>query len=216
MWRSIKEGPEKFFSQIMYNVGEGCHVSFWHNPWCGPIPLKEFFPAMFAYSLSKEAWVSDLVISTYLLLKEVEGVGIYFSIMVLRIRRQTLFILFLSLFIPSMPRGEGDDHLVWRLTKFGVFDLHSFYKLLSSPNTDEFPWECIWCAKVPKWVSFFLWTAANDGILTIDNLVKRGWFLVNRCCLCNCDGESVDHLLLHCKLSHALWCETFAVSGSNG
>ena len=71
-----------------------------------------------------------------------------------------------------MPRGEGDDQLVWRLTKFGVFDVHSFYKLLSSPNTDTFPWECIWRTKVPKRVSFFLWTAANDGILTIDNLIK--------------------------------------------
>ena len=64
MWRSIKEVSEKFFSQIMYNVGEGCRVSFWHDPSSGPIPLKELFPAMFACSLSKEAWVFDLVVST--------------------------------------------------------------------------------------------------------------------------------------------------------
>ena len=113
------------------------------------------------------------------------------------------------------PKGEGDDHLVWRLTTFGVFDVRSFYKLLFGPNIDEFPLGGggIWCANVPKQVSFFLWTAANDGILTIDNLVKRGWFLANRCCLCCCDGELVDHLLLHCKFSHALWCEAFAVFG---
>ena len=28
MWRSIKEGTEKFFSQILFNVGEGSRVSF--------------------------------------------------------------------------------------------------------------------------------------------------------------------------------------------
>ena len=39
MWRSIKEGTKNFFSQIQYIVGEGCRVSFWHDLWCGPIPL---------------------------------------------------------------------------------------------------------------------------------------------------------------------------------
>ena len=53
-------------------------------------------------------------------------------------------------------------------------------------------------------MSFFLWTVANDGLLTIDNLVKRGQSLVNRCYLCCCDGVSVDHLLLHCKFSHLM------------
>ena len=88
-----------------------------------------------------------------------------------------------------MPRGEGegDDTLTWKLTKTEVFDVRSYYKLLSGPLTEVFPWECIWCAKVPKRVSFFLWTAARDGMLTIDNLVKRGQSLVNSCCLCCCN-----------------------------
>ena len=47
MWRSIKEGIEKFFSRILHNVGEGCHVSFWHDPWSGSIPLKEIFLATY-------------------------------------------------------------------------------------------------------------------------------------------------------------------------
>ena len=63
MWRSIKEGTKKFFSQILYNVGEGSHVSFWHDPWYGPTLLKELFPSMYACSVSKETWVSDLVVS---------------------------------------------------------------------------------------------------------------------------------------------------------
>ncbi|KAK9993276.1 hypothetical protein SO802_022979 [Lithocarpus litseifolius] len=79
-----------------------------------------------------------------------------------------------------MPRGEGEDQLVWRLNTSGVFDVRSFYKLLSSPTTNSFPWECIWRNKVPKRVSFFLWTAANDGILTMDNLIKKCQFLDTR------------------------------------
>ena len=156
---------------------------------------------MFACSLSKEAWVSDLVVSTS------KGGSRSWNLLFRHgpqdWEADTIHSFF-ELIYTSMPRGEGDDHLVWRLTTFGVFDVRSFYKLISGPNSDEFPWECIWCAKVPKRVSFISWTTANDGILTIDNLVKRGQSLVNRCCLCCCDGVSEDHLLLHCKFSRLM------------
>ena len=82
--------------------------------------------------------------------------------------------------------------------------MHSFYNSLSAPSTFPFSWKCIWSSKVPKKVSFFLWTVARDSTLTIDNLVKRNLSLVNWCCLCHCDGETVDHLLLHSKFAYAL------------
>ena len=33
----------------------------------------------------------------------------------------------------------------------------------------------------------------------------RGCSLATWCCMCCCDGESVDHLLLHCPVTHYLW-----------
>ena len=107
-----------------------------------------------------------------------------------------------------MLRVEGVDKLLWKLTLNGVFDVRSFYNSLSDP-----PGKCIWSVKVPKRVSFFLWTSARDCILTIDNLVKRNLPLVKRCSLSRCNGETVDHLLLYCKFSHALWREVFLMFG---
>ena len=102
----------------------------------------------------------------------------------------------------KIPRGEGDDILIWQLTRSGVFDVRSFYNSLLDAISASFPWKSIWCVKVPKMV--FLWTTARGGILTIDNLVKRNLPFINWCCLCRCDEEIVDHFLLHCKLVHAL------------
>ena len=99
--------------------------------------------------------------------------------------------------------------MVWQLNRSGVFNVHSFYKSLLKAPSVFFPWQCIWSVKVPKRVSFFLWTVARGGILTIDNLVKKNLPLVNWCCLCRCEEETVDHLLLHCKFVHILWSEVF-------
>ena len=46
--------------------------------------------------------------------------------------------------------------------------------------------------------------AAHDRILTLDNIMLRSRPLTNRCCMCCCDGESVNNLLLHCPVTHTL------------
>ena len=108
--------------------------------------------------------------------------------------------------------GEGDYVLIWQLNHSDISYVHSFYNSLLKAHSIYFPWQSIWCVKVPKRVYFFLWTAARGGILTIDNLVKN-LPLVNWCCLCQHDEETVDHLLLYCKFAHALWSEVFLMFG---
>ena len=49
-----------------------------------------------------------------------------------------------------------------------------------------------------------MWTAIHGQILTLDNLMLRGRPLAN-CCLCCCNAESVDYLLLSCLIAHSLW-----------
>ena len=62
MWKSITAGAESFFRQVVYIAGEGHHIRIWHDPWSGHAPLKDLFPDLFTCSLSKEAWISDLIV----------------------------------------------------------------------------------------------------------------------------------------------------------
>ena len=55
----------------------------------------------------------------------------------------------------------------------------------------------------------FVWIAVHGQILTLDNLMLRGRILVNRCCMCHRNEETVDHLLLHCPVAHSLWVYMF-------
>jgi hypothetical protein len=42
---------------------------------------------------------------------------------------------------------------------------------------------------------------------------RSEWVVVNRCWLCESDGESVNHLLLHCGAARALWNAFFVRFG---
>ena len=98
-------------------------------------------------------------------------------------------------FIQSrIPRGGGCDKFCWDLNGSGKFDAQSFYHKIRNATPFTFPWKGIWKVKVPKRVAFFMWPTAHCQILTLDNLMLRGRPLVNRCYLCCCNAESVDHL----------------------
>ncbi|KAG2709629.1 hypothetical protein I3760_05G248700 [Carya illinoinensis] len=67
----------------------------------------------------------------------------------------------------------------------------------------------------PPKTLFFVWTAALGKNLTTDNLRKRRIIITDWCCMCKKDGESVNHLLLHCETARALWCVVFRRVGLN-
>ena len=39
--------------------------------------------------------------------------------------------------------------------------------------------------------------------------MRRGYALVGWCCMCQCNGETMDHLLLHCPRAAVLWSYVF-------
>ena len=87
----------------------------------------------------------------------------------------------------------------WKLKKNGGFHIRFHYKVLRISPSVIFPWKGIWRVKAPKRVSFFVWTVAWVKILISGNLRRKGFIFVDRCCMCQCCGEKVDHLLLHCE-----------------
>uniref|UniRef100_A0A2N9H4S1 Reverse transcriptase zinc-binding domain-containing protein n=1 Tax=Fagus sylvatica TaxID=28930 RepID=A0A2N9H4S1_FAGSY len=55
--------------------------------------------------------------------------------------------------------------------------------------------KCIWKTKAPPQVAFFVWAAALGRILTTDNLRRRRVIVLDWCCMCKENGESISHLL---------------------
>ena len=100
---------------------------------------------------------------------------------------------------------DEEDEVLWMETKSGKFSVESLYKALESGFLDPFLMKIIWNSCVQPKVGFFVREAMLGKALTLDQIQKRGLSLVNRCYLCQMHEESINHILLHCLKTRALW-----------
>ena len=208
LWKYICKGWQVFRSHFIFDPGKGSKIRFLDDIWCGDRALKEDFPGLFIIASLKEASIADNM--------ECSNGIIQWNIQFTRLLHdwevEVLASFYRCLYACKM-RGVRDDKLRWLPSCKGIFEVKSFYRVLSPPRPSSFPWKSIWRSKAPPRVAFFAWTAARGKILTLDNFRKRGMVVLNHCWLCESDGESVDHLLLHYGAARALWNAFFAWFG---
>ena len=210
LWRSIQKGWEVFSKYIRFEVGVGNRVKFWTDQWCGDLPLHLSFPVVYGIATNREASVASSL--------ERLGTEARRSWKVLLLRDPNdwetgVVDEFLHTLGSDLPQSEQGDRMIWKFSKKGDFDICSFYDKLRSPLPIIFPWKGIWKVKVPMHVSFFVWTATWEKILTGDILRCRGFDFVDWCIICHCNGETVNHLLLHCEKAYQLWSLVFRSFG---
>lgn len=97
------------------------------------------------------------------------------------------------------------DSWEWVLSKKGALTSNSMYLEQFDYRSISFPDKRIWIPDIPSKVSFFMWNAYLDKILTLDNLQSRSWNLANKCILCLKEEESVDQLFVHCDIETMVW-----------
>ena len=170
-------------------------MKFWTNRWCGDSPFQLTFPAVFGIASNKAASMASCL--ERLVIEEWRSWDVCF------IRTPNDWEIgvvddFLRTLGSNLPPTENGDRMRWKLTKNGDFDIRSFYNKLRGPLPIIFLGKGIWKVKALRCVSFFVWTVVWDKILTGDNLRGRGFDFVNCCIMCRYNGETVDHLLLHC------------------
>ena len=208
LWKYIRAGWDKFARFVKFKVGDGSRIRLWEDVWCIDVPLKEAFPGLYCLACIKDAYVADSILF--------RGEDAHWEINFTRTMQDWeigTISSFLELLYSTTIKRNEEDRMCWRPSLTKGFHVKSYYKVLSSPGGGVFPWKSIWKVKVPPRIAFFSWTAALGKILTADNLRKRGLILVSWCCLCKADGESVDHLLLHCMYAKELWDMIFGWFG---
>jgi hypothetical protein len=120
---------------------------------------------------------------------------------------------FLEVLSSSSVKGIGEDRMCWRGSSKDGFRVRHYYKNLLPSAGIVVPWKRIWKTNAPPLVAFFVWVAALGRILTIDNLRRRHVMVLDWCCMCKENGESISHLLLHCPVARELWSFMCSIFG---
>ena len=106
------------------------------------------------------------------------------------------------------------DSKAWSLSSSGLFIVKSFLLAVSNfSNPVLFLLvKFLWKSKVPSKVKALAWLVVHGKVNTNDKLqLRRPYKSLSSqwCILCKGNGESIDHLFLHCPLTIGLWHNLF-------
>ena len=91
----------------------------------------------------------------------------------------------------------------------GKVNAHLAYHLISSCSLTDHPDRdlvLIRKCNLPLKVICFIWLCLSNRINTWDNLLQKSWIGPNRCNLCYCEAESVNHLFTDCMFTKNVIC----------
>jgi hypothetical protein len=199
LWKFIRSRWDTFSKFVSFEVGHGSLIRFWDDVWCIEEPLKFVYPELYRIASVKDALVADFV--------QFRGDAMHWEVTftwLVRDWEMESTSSFLELLYSINIKRYEKDKMRWKPSRSKGFQVKSFYTQLTSNGIGSFLWKSIWKAKVSPKVAFFVWIAALGKILTADNLRHRGIIAVSWCCMCKADGESIDHLLLHCPYAKEL------------
>ncbi|RVW70045.1 hypothetical protein CK203_059033 [Vitis vinifera] len=207
VWKEILKEACWCWDNFQFKVGKGTKIKFWIDHWCGNAALSQIFPLLFALAVHRNATVNEVWDSSF-------GQGGWnlrfcrdFNDWELDLIGELLILL------RDCRISSEEDSVFWKGGGSGIFGVKDTYILMVAPMTSLSRRRTFgWIRLQPK-LLFFAWEATWRKIFTLDSLKKRGWQLPNRCFLCGCEEETVNHILLHCTVVRVLWEIILALFG---
>ncbi|CAN1297431.1 LINE-1 reverse transcriptase homolog [Linum perenne] len=203
VWRWIVQDSSWFWKFGHIDPGGGW-ISFWFDTWVSGVRFCEDFPRVAAIAQSLDSFVFDFAPGSDRLQWSIPLDG------TLRGGAERERIALLELLGALSPDllSEGPASLVWPLETSGVFSVRSLARELilhRFQGCSSFPTVMIWLRSIPTKVAGFVWQAVHGKISTIDNLIRRGMLIPNRCVLCGADAESILHIFRLCSFASQVW-----------
>lgn len=189
-WKSFREIAKFMEFSIQFKIGKGDHVRFWTDKWMQQ-PLCEKYPILYQYTERKEMTVQQAWQGHQWQL----SVPQIMSVWAQEEQQQLLAELQDQIIDQSQ---QHQDEVQWKWNDKGIFTVKSFYITMEQKPYIGSMAQYIWDIKGPGRVMIFIWLMYNNRLLTIDNLIKKGWEMPNMCHMCRMQSETKQHLFQEC------------------
>ncbi|XP_026419623.1 uncharacterized protein LOC113315575 [Papaver somniferum] len=181
IWPGLKWAWEAFKEDIRWNVGDGARISVWFDLWIGDCRLIDKFGNNTYISENINLKVYDILINgEWSLTDELQQ-------------------LLHNIKMPEVQGGK--DILIWTRNLKGKFSIPKAVNKLRHIETSVSWYRYIWNSFLHPSVANNVWNLIQ-GIYTDDTvMIKNGYDMVSRCCICETDQDSMHHLLWECSFS---------------
>ncbi|RVW23803.1 putative ribonuclease H protein [Vitis vinifera] len=216
LWRFPRKSTA-LWHQVILSIyeahpnGDGERIRFWEDLWWGDQIFKDQYPRLFRVVMDK-----NIPISSILGFARPFSWNFNFRRNVSDSKIEDLECLMRSLDCMHLSTSASDVRS-WSLLSSGLFTIKSFFTTLSqmSDSFPFFPTKFVWKSHVPFKVKAFVWLVAHKKVNTNDLLQLRRPHKAlspDICKLCMEQGESADHLFLHCSMLLGLWHRLFQLA----
>ncbi|WKA04126.1 hypothetical protein VitviT2T_022186 [Vitis vinifera] len=211
-WKAIAQVFQEFSPFVRLVVGNGERIRFWEDLWWGNQTLCSQFADLYRVISVKNLTVSN-VLGNSLPLSWNFNFRRNLTDSEIDLLQRLMSSLNFVLLSPS-----SSDSRVWSLSSSSSFSVKSFlYALSKVSNPLMFlPAKFLWSSKAPSKVKALAWLVAHGKVNTNDKLQLRRPYKAlcpQWCILCKGNGESIDHLFLHCPVTIGLWHRLFNLVG---
>lgn len=192
----FSEGVKRFWSMSTIRiVGSGASISFWHHDW-GLGLLTNRFSDLHTHAVDDSVTLAAAM--TVIPLQDMFRQPLSES-------ASNQLDALITMLIRSNPINTNqEDDVKWRWQPNGVFTVKSAYVAIQNGPRITSDVHLIWKIKAPPRFKVFAWLMLLNKVLTIDNLCRKGWCMVNRCAMCKSDTETVLHLFNTCPIAQQL------------
>ena len=193
IWKGMLRGVATFKEGIKWLPGFESNLEVWNDNWTNFGPLRSIIQGL----LSREAanlkikdvmdetsrwnWFSFQMSFPDEVLKDIMATPIPFS-------------------------ARCEDRLAWKHSAKGDFDLRSAYLLAMDTRGDApFKGQWIWKLKILPRIQMFVWKCMHFSLGVNQCLLDRGLMVEAYYPWCQCEVESILHLLRDCPFSIRVW-----------